>query len=148
MSIDFANQLSSQFGIAASEIKGRDLQDVCQQWLQRFCPNVKCSTGRWVHGEYWWHAYSFNHEQAISGITAFEKYQSQPFEQFFVYRQFYDMMFDCTAMSWPDLRTLEDDIYVFPHAMTWAFLTTHEMSSGLGPYFAQPPNKPREDGQG
>lgn len=37
-----------------------------------------------------------------------------------------------------DLRSLEDDLYVFPHGMQWVFVTTHEMSINLGPYFALP----------
>ncbi len=60
-------------------------------------------------------------------------------ERFFVFIETEDRLFDCSALSWPDLRSLEDDILVFPHTMTWTFLTTHEMSTGLGPYFALPP---------
>lgn len=139
MLVNLSHQLSSQFGITAKEIIGRELQSVCKRWLTKFCPNVKRNTGKWVHDGYWWHAYSFNHEQAISGLLATEEYQSQPLEPFFLFHESDDAMFDCTGRSWPDVRVFEDDIYILPHSLNWAFLTTHEMSAGLGPYFAIPP---------
>ena len=50
-----------------------------------------------------------------------------------------DFMLDCVAGEWTDIRGLEDDIYLFPRTMDWTFVTTHEMSIGLGPYFAHRP---------
>ena len=139
MSNDFREQLESDFHVAAEAVIGNEFRSVCRRWLNRFCPSVKRNTGNWVYNGYWWHAYSFNHEIAVTGIRAFENYQSKPIEPFFVFHESYDFLFDCSASTWPDLRSIEDDIHVFPHKMTWAFLTTHEMSMGLGPYFVLPP---------
>lgn len=139
MSIDFAGQLQSEFQVATTPITGGEFRLVCLRWLEHFCPNVKRKTGRWVYNGYWWHAYSFHHESAVTGNRAFEEYQSQRIESFFIFHESDDQLFDCSALSWPDLRSIEDDVYVFPHTLTWTFLTTHEMSIGLGPYFALPP---------
>ncbi len=68
---------------------------------------------------------------------AYDFYRSREIEPFFAYFEFDDLLFDCTSSAWPDLRRLANDIYIFPHQMTWTFVTTHEMSMGLGPYFAQ-----------
>lgn len=139
MSFHFADQLKSEFNVSASLVSGNTFRSVCQRWLEHFCPNVKSNTGNWVYNGYWWHAYSFNHEPATIGNRAFEKYRSMPIEPFFIFHESHDRLFDCSALSWPDLRIIEDDIHVFPCTLTWTFLTTHEMSSGIGPYFALPP---------
>jgi hypothetical protein len=140
MPIDLSDLLETKFAVAATKVSGAESRSVCRRWLEHFCPNVKRNTGRWVFNGYWWHAYSFKHESALNGNVAFEKYQAQPIEPFYIYRQTKDTLFNCSALAWPDLRLLEDDLYVFPHTMEWSFLTTHEISLDLGPYFALPPN--------
>ena len=50
-----------------------------------------------------------------------------------------DLLFDCKGPPSPDFRPLENDIYIFPHDLSWTFVVTHEMSCGLGPYFAEAP---------
>ena len=139
MQIDFLEKLESTYGVAATEVTGSDFRTHFKRCLERFFPNVKRHTGSWVHQGLWWHAYSFQHEAALTGLAAFEQYRSMPIEPFFLFRQWDDRLFKCTASSWPDLRDLEDDLYLFPHHMAWMFLTTHEMSRGHGPYFARPP---------
>ncbi len=137
--MNLADQLESKFYIAAMPIVGSEFRAISQQWLQSFCPHVKRNTGHWVYNRYRWHAYSFNHENAIAGIPAFAQYASMPVQPFVLFHESDDLMLDCDSPHWPDIRTLEDDIYIFPRTMEWTFITTHEMSIGLGPYFATPP---------
>ena len=85
MSNDFREQLEADFHVAAEAVIGNEFRSVCQRWLNRFCPSVKRNSGKWVYNGYWWHAYSFNHEIAVTGIRAFENYQSKPIEPFFCF---------------------------------------------------------------
>lgn len=139
MALDFADRLESEFNITTSPVTGKEFRSVCRRWLQLFCPHVKRNTGRWVYKNFWWHAYSFHHEAAIAGSRAVEAYESMPVEPFFLFHETRDKLFDCSSAAWPDLRVLDADIYVFPRSLAWTFVTTHEMSLGLGPYFALPP---------
>ena len=137
----FVTQLQCEFDVTAAPVTGNEFHSVCQIWLETFCPNVKQKSGKWVYGGFQWHAYSFKFENALTEILAFEKYQSRPITPFFIFDESNDMLFDCFGESWPDLDSLNDDIYVIPRTMDWTFITTHEMSIGLGPYFAFPPTK-------
>ena len=135
---DFITTLSSKHGTAATPVIGADFRHINQRLLESFFPNVKRATGKWVYDDYRWHAYSFNYEIAISGDAAFNRYAEQGIQPFYIYQEFDDSLLDCTAAVWPDIRTFDNDIYVFPHDLTWLFSTTHEMSIGLGPFFAVP----------
>jgi len=136
MAHEFAQQLESDFGLTTKPVVGKLFREINQCWLETFCPNLKRETGNWVYNDYRWHAYSFNHETATAGSRAFEEYQMMPMQPFYVFQESDDKLFDCCSTKWPDLRPLEDDVYVFPHTMEWTFITTHEMSIDLGPYFA------------
>jgi hypothetical protein len=136
MATDLRSQLQSEFDVTSTAVTGQEFRAFARQWVESFCPNVKRRTGRWVYNGYRWHAYSFHFEQAISGVHALEAYQSKPIVPFLVFHESNDQMLSCRCQLWPDLRGLNDDIYVFPCTMEWTFVTTHEMSSGLGPYFA------------
>jgi len=138
MTDDFVATLDSQFTTTATPVVGADFRRVNQQLLECFFPNVKLATGKWVYNNFRWHAYTFNHETAISGVAAFDQYRQQPMLPFYIYNEFDDDLFDCAAPTWPDVRAFNNDIYVFPHTMAWLFTATHEMSIGLGPFFASP----------
>jgi hypothetical protein len=135
---DFIATLNSDHGTAAIAVDGATFRDINQRLLERFFPNVKKTTGKWVYSDYRWHGYTFNHETALSGDAAFECYREQTVAPFYIYHEFDDSLFDCMASAWPDVRAYDNDIYVFPHDMAWLFTTTHEMSIGLGPFFASP----------
>ncbi len=139
MSIFFVDQLKRDYDFSAVPIVGKAFHSICQRWLETFFPHVKQKTGKWIYHGYVWHAYSFNFEKALTQIRAFDEYQVKPIGPFFIFHESNDMLFDCTATAWPDLRELHDDICIFPHTMEWTFNTTHEMSIGLGPYFALSP---------
>ena len=64
---DFIAVLRSQHGTTASPVTGAEFRRVNQLLLERFFANVKRETGNWVRDGFRWHAYSFNHEMAISG---------------------------------------------------------------------------------
>jgi len=128
---DFIATLNSDHGTAAIAVDGATFRDINQRLLERFFPNVKKATGKWVYNNYRWHGYA-------SGDAAFECYREQTVAPFYIYHEFDDSLFDCTASAWPDVRAYDNDIYVFPHDMAWLFTTTHEMSIGLGPFFAAP----------
>ena len=134
----FETTLASDHDTTATPVIGAEFRRINQQLLQAFFSNVKQATGKWVHGDYRWHAYTFNHVSALSGSAAFERYREQAVVPFYIYREQDDSLYDCTSHSLPDVRSYDSDIYVFPHDMTWLFSTTHEMSIGLGPFFALP----------
>ena len=135
---NFIATLSSEHASKATPVVGADFRRINQQLLERFFPNVKQATGNWVHDDYRWHAYTFNYETALSGDAAFNRYLEQSAQQFYIYHEFDDLLFDCVALAWPDIREFDTDIYLFPHDFAWLFATTHEMSIGLGPFFATP----------
>lgn len=134
--IEFVERLSSDFDIDVTPIVGSEFANLSRRWLECFCPSVKQATGKWVHNGYRWHAYSFNYEAATIGQKAFEKYASQRVEPFVLFHETSDLMFDCSISHWPDIRPLCDDIYIFPRSLKWTFITTHEMTIEIGPYFA------------
>ena len=134
-------ELGSRFGVVAEQIVGDEFNRIGREWLERFCSQVKQNIGQWVYNGYRWHAYSFGHEEALQGGEAFDEYHAKRIQPFYAYFEFDDLLFDCTAPAWPDLRPLDNDIYVFPHSMPWTFITTHEMSLNLGPYFASPSSR-------
>ena len=126
------------FDVVAKAVDNSSFRAVNQTLLERFFSNVKRATGKWVFNGYRWHAYSFGHESAKKDEAALKAYQDRHVMPFYVYFEFDDQMFDCSAVQYPDIRPLNNDIYVFPHRVNWLFVTTHEMSMGLGPYFALP----------
>lgn len=133
-------QLHTDFGVEATICDRDQFGRVHQLLLERFFQSVKRATGKWIHRGYRWHAYSFGYASALHGPAAFDAYVAQRIEPFYTFFECDDLLLDCTATQWPDLRPLESDIYVFPHRMHWLFVTTHEMSIDLGPYFAKPDN--------
>jgi len=135
---DFVATLKSKHNTTATPVVGSTFQRINQQLLETFFRNVKQATGKWVYHGYRWHAYTFNHETALSGDEAFEHYREQATAPFYIFHEFDDSAFECTSPSWPDVRAFDNDIYVFPRDMAWLFITTHEMSMGLGPFFARP----------
>lgn len=141
MKPNFYEILQSEYSVTAKAIVGQKFRTVCQVWLEAFFPNVKHNTGRWVYRGYRWHAYSFNHEVAISGEKAFGDFQAKPIEPFYLFHERNENLYKCTARTWPDLRALNDDIYIFSHRLEWMFVITHEMSIELGPYFAHAATK-------
>ena len=135
-----ANQIQelAQFKATAEPVGDAQMRAIHQQLLEQFFPRVKAATGKWVHGRYRWHAYSFEFEEALSGEAALDAYHNQEVSPFYAYFEFEDVLLACQAESYPDLRPLENDIYIFPQSLGWLFITTHENSVGLGPYFAYP----------
>ena len=136
---DFRDQLQTRFGLATTPILGAEFRALSQQWTECFCPNMKRRVGKSLVDGYRWHAYSFGYESAVTGQRAFDLYAAMPLQPFVMFLESDDLMFACAADQWPDLRPFEEDIYIFPRTMEWTFITTHEMSAGLGPYFATRP---------
>lgn len=136
---DLAAEWHSRLDIETEPIVGQEFRELSQLWLEAFCPNLKRNTGKWVYKGIRWHAYSFNFEQSLSGLAAYQAYLQLPVQAFLVFDESRDAMFECAPAAWPDIRVFQADIYLFNRAMDWTFVTTHEMTTGLGPYFAQRP---------
>ncbi len=135
---DIIATLASEHATIATPVTGTNFRHISKRFLERFFPNVKQATGNWVYNDFRWHAYTFNHETALTGDGALNRYFEQSVQPFYIYHESDDLLFDCTASAWPDVRAIDNDVYVFPHALAWLFTTTHESSNGLGPFFAQP----------
>jgi hypothetical protein len=54
------------------------------------------------------------HEVAVQGRKAFAAYQAMPIQPFYLFHECTDKMYECTSTACPDLRSLNDNIYVFP----------------------------------
>ena len=137
--VRYAENLAAEFETDVDRIQDDLFDEINREWLAQFCRNVKRNTGQWVFNKYRWHAYTFNHHSAIEGDPAFDKYVSRKIEPFYMFFEFDNLLFDCAAKKWPDIRLLQNDIYVFPHRMNWTFITTHESSMDIGRFFARPP---------
>jgi hypothetical protein len=135
---DFEDNLETKFGITSTRLEGRAFRDFFGPWHESFFGNVKRSTGKWVHRGIYWHAYSYSIEQAVCGKQALELYQAMPVEPYYLFYETRDTLLKCASECWPDLRVLEDDLYLVPCTLRWMFVVTHEMRAGLGPYFASP----------
>ena len=132
----FERELERNFCVTATRLEGRAFRDFFGPWHASFFPNVKRATGKWVYRGIHWHAYSYSIEQAVSGKHALELFRGAPVEPFYLFDEIRDAVFQCTSQRWPDLQVLEEDIYLVPRSLRWMFVTTHEMRTGLGPYFA------------
>ena len=132
---DFIHSLKRDHAVSSTRVVGAKFRALNQLLLERFFAGVKRATGNWVYKGYRWHAFSFGYQQAVTGEKAFARFQAQEVQPFYLYYEIKDELFLCTGISWPDIRSYSEDIYVFPSDMEWLFVTTHEMSMGLGPYF-------------
>lgn len=129
-------ELRDEYQIAARVVEDAQARQLNEQWLEQFCANVKRKTGKWVYRGYRWHAWSFGYESALHGARAFDAFVERRATNFYMYFERDDLLLDCSGPPSPDLRSLFDDVYVFPHDLSWTFVLTHEMSMDLGPYFA------------
>ena len=132
-------ELQDDYSVEARPVVGVQFNQLNQSWLEQFCPHVWSKTGNWVYRGYRWHAYSYNYETALSGLAAFQAYAAKGAREYYMYFECDDWLFECTGPPSPDFRPLENDVYVFPRDLSWTFVLTHEMSCGLGPYFAVAP---------
>lgn len=135
---DFERELERKFGVTATRLEGRAFRDFFGRWHDSFFTNVKRATGKWVYRGIHWHAYSYSIERAVSGKNALELFRGAPVEPFYLFDEIRDTVFQCTSQRWPDLQDVVEDLYIVPCSLQWMFVTTHEMSLGLGPYFAYP----------
>ncbi len=132
----FCDVLQSEYSITTKAVIGKEFRAVNQVWQETFFSNVKRNTGSFIFRGYRWHAYSFNHEVAVSGRNAVLAFQETTIQPYYLFHEWEGNLYECTSEAWPDLRKLNEDIYIFPLQLEWTFVLTHEMSMGLGPYFA------------
>ena len=135
---DFDNYLKTEFGVTARRLEGRAIRDFFRQWHEAFFANVKRSTRKWVYRGIHWHAYSYSIEEAICGTQAVSLFQATTIEPFYLFHETRDQVFQCVVEQWPDFQSVKEDLYIVPCSLQWMFVTTHEISLGLGPYFAYP----------
>ena len=140
MGVPFNEQLLSGFRVSARRVTGQAFRRVFQLWIQAFFTHVKDRTDHWIYNGFYWHAYSFGFERAVTGDDAFFEYRAKPLKRYWIFCEADDSLFEFDSLDWPDLRALNTDLYVFPSTMEWMFVTTHEMSIDLGPYFAVSPS--------
>jgi hypothetical protein len=134
---------SSHVGLDARGLIGFPLPPaerdaIMTSWVQRFCPNVFRRTGSWIHLGIRWHAYSYGFEVALEGDAAMAAYTARAARELLVYIE--GELFDCFGLPSPDLGDWGQDLYVFPASLAWTMVFTHEQDTGLGPYFAVPPD--------
>ena len=114
-------------------------------WRAVYAAAYFAAKGKWKHGQYEWHVFSFGYTRAVQGDRAVEGYRAQPAAPFLVVPE--DRRwpaFRCAGGGWPDFAATRLDVYVWPTDLDWTMAFTHEQDSGLGPYFC-----PREwAGQG
>ncbi|WP_299193935.1 DUF4275 family protein [uncultured Litoreibacter sp.] len=106
-----------------------------KQWLNCYAARVKKETGAWIHNRFRWHGFSYGLQAAVAGLDATIAYQALWPAPYFVFEEENTWAYACTSDRYPDLTSLQADIYVAHHNMNWTMVFTHEQPE-IGPYLA------------
>lgn len=105
-------------------------------WLKTFASLIKKEHGAYIYLNYRWHGYSFRVQPCTSGKEAIESYKRQANSPFYVFNESLSYCALCKAEEYPDLSSLQRDIYVAHHKLKWTMAFTHEQPQ-IGPFFAE-----------
>jgi hypothetical protein len=112
--------------------------DLLQQWRQVFAAPLYKKTGKWKHGQFEWHVFSFKYTRALNGGRAEEAYrQERPGRLIVIPEDVAFPAYELTVRQVPNFSALCSDVYVWPPDHAWTMAFTHEESDGVGPYFSR-----------
>ena len=124
-------------GFAVEPLRRGDAKRLFAAWCEAFCCAVKLRTGRYRHGSYHWHAFSFELVKALGERKALDQYLALQPEAVVVIPESWKKDgpgVRLAGLPLPDLTFLRADLYVFPESMDWSMAFTHEQPE-IGPYF-------------
>jgi hypothetical protein len=112
--------------------------DLMQRWREIYACRLHASTGKWKHGQFEWHVFSFKHTRALSGGRALEAYRHERPGRLFVIPEAQDLAaYELAAQQLPTFTAVYGDVYIWPPDLAWTMAFTHEENDGVGPYFSR-----------
>lgn len=114
-------------------------RNLLQDWREVYAAGLHLQKGRWKHGPYEWHVFSFEYAHALRGERALEAYEAEQPSAVIVCPEG-PIKLDAVRLwdgELPDFRAEHDDVLVWPEDLAWTMAFTHEQSMGLGPYFCR-----------
>jgi len=115
----------------------KERQRLLQDWREIFAREVKAKTGKWVHLGYEWHAFSYQFTRSEGGARALSLYLEEAEREVCVIPEDDgERAFSCRSRALLDFSICRTDILVFPPALVWTAVFTHEQPE-FGPYFSR-----------
>lgn len=138
MTLDRYQSILASTGGAAEPLSDRERRDWLRTWRETYAAGLHAATGRWKHGPFEWHVFSFEHARALNGERAAAAYAAERPSVVVVCPESPLLpVVRLTGGALPDFRTEREDVYVGPEDLAWTMAFTHEESLGLGPYFCR-----------
>lgn len=110
-----------------------DSKQIRKAWISAFSNGEKAP-----HMEdFLWHFFSFEVVPHFKGKAAIKELKEQWPSDILIFNEKFDFVFYCQkCLPILELSVSQDDIYICHKNMKWTYVVTHEIFSGLGPYFA------------
>lgn len=138
MKADDYHRVLASAGGRVEPIEETARRTLLRAWRRVFATKLHAATGRWKHGPFEWHVFSFGHADTLCGDEAVAAYQSECPEVVVVCPE--SDRLEAVRLHGGRLPTFRgDDVYVWPPDLAWTMAFTHEESLGLGPYFSRRP---------
>lgn len=116
-------------------IEGRVFRETLQRLTRTFFVEVQQKTGSYCYRGFLWHAFSYGFQSAFEHHKAAAAFDSCEDTELYVYDEDLDMLWFCPrSVANSDTHPC-NDTYVFPATFDWLYITTHEHTRGIGPYF-------------
>ena len=125
-------------GSGQDVLSDRTRWDLLQAWRRVYAELLQAATGRWKHGKFEWHVFSYGYARALNRERAAQAYATEKPIALIVCPESQRIpAVRLTGGRLPDFRAEGDDVYVWAEDLTWTMAFTHEESMGLGPYFCR-----------
>lgn len=123
-------------GCMPAALAGDDVLDWQMRWRYVYAREFYAETGKWVHGQFDWHVFSFGKHKAKEGDDAWAEYRRLEPCTFLVLSAYvHDSFgFKCEGKP-PDRLKAGLDIIITSPSLEWTMSFNHEQ---YGPYFAVP----------
>lgn len=143
------HELSRQSpGIVVSRLNIRDGRLFLQRWREVFARGVKEKTGKWTFKGFDWHAFSYKFTPAKEGIRARDEYHAMKCGEAIVmilgiggqpifFRLVGRLPTGDSLQIIVDNQASPIDLYISDPQANWTMVFTHEVSSGIGPFFSK-----------
>ena len=132
--------LISAAGSVIAEPAPQEVWRRLQSWRKAFAADLHARTGKWAHGDYDWHVFSFDFARSIRGeraVIAAQEHIRGITSLTIAPKESYLPAIELSASTMPELRTLNHDILIWPSSFEWTIAYTHEDASGMGPFFCK-----------
>ena len=124
----FENELDSN-NVGYVALTKKESINIQKEWLQLFANRVKEMTGKWVVDRFMWSGFCQGLQPCYKDDKAFEKYEDQFVEDYYVFDESGKHAYLCKSEKYPDFRFIGRDIYLMPKSRLWTMVFSHEMMS-------------------